>query len=490
MMENCTSAKDTNDWQTPAYKTVKKSALFCANTLVLKPCKNNKLKNPFAMLHSDVSSLSPTSLRWTVISFLVAIAGEKASSLGLPKNIKEGVIKNAWFCPERRELQITCTSLYFKRALKRIVNKAPILPNTTNNASSPHFLVARDHIPDASHRLYHRACKVVRQLIAHLFKEEQLHSAWISPACYMLNNKPVFVPRIVLSWYDNAPQTNPADTPFRVSLLLHPGVKKGKAHGNIARRVNAQGPTLQLESRLNLFPRQYSAGPHWEKLFVASIKRSLSAADLACSDTPFPLPPSRLGDFLNPSAPFYSGATCLTLGSSVRVPKLPSPAVPTPNLVDKEVPVIRTPSPSPPATPPAVKGVTATCTPYPPPPSTPSNCFPDSLECVSVVNNRLKPSPPPPPPSSADESMKLNLTATEWPTLEDARSVRPSKALSPVVADSGSSKSRLPTRSLSDFFTTEVELHSLDSTPRRSARLLKKAAGPISDSGAHCDNSE
>ena len=32
-MENNNSAKNTNDWQTPAYKSMQKSALFCIKTL-------------------------------------------------------------------------------------------------------------------------------------------------------------------------------------------------------------------------------------------------------------------------------------------------------------------------------------------------------------------------------------------------------------------------------------------------------------------------
>ena len=140
-----------------------------------------------------------------MISFLIAICkGEMGSSLGLPNNISGGVIKSTWYSPERRELLVTCTSLYFKRILKRIVNKAPRLHNALDNSSSPHFLVAKDHLPDASHRLYHRACKLVCQLIAQLFKDDQLHAAWLSPACFMVDNNPMFIPRICLSWYDNA----------------------------------------------------------------------------------------------------------------------------------------------------------------------------------------------------------------------------------------------------------------------------------------------
>ena len=134
-MESNSSAKEMNAWQTPSYRSVQKSALFCANTFVLKPSKSNKLKDPFAMLHSDTGRLSPSSLRMTVISFLIAVCGgEEGSSLGLPSNINNGVIKCAWYLPKRREVLITCTSLYFQRILKRIVNKAPRWHNAVDNS--------------------------------------------------------------------------------------------------------------------------------------------------------------------------------------------------------------------------------------------------------------------------------------------------------------------------------------------------------------------
>ena len=73
------------------------------------------------------------------------------------------------------------------------------------------------------------------------------------------------------------------------SLLLHLGVRKSP--DNILIWDWAKGATLQLESQLNLFPRLYSqAGLHWENMFLASIKCSLAAADLACSTSHFPLP--------------------------------------------------------------------------------------------------------------------------------------------------------------------------------------------------------
>ena len=219
-MEGKSSAKNSTDWQTPSYKSVQKSALFCSNTFVLKPGQGSKTKVPFDVLHKDVASLSSNSLRMAMISFLIAICkGERGSSLGLPDNIKDGVVKRTWYWPERGEVLITCTSLYFKRTLKRIINRAPRFYNSSDNSSIPHSLVARDHLPDASHKLYHRACRVVRQLISQLFKDNQLLAAWINPACFMVNKEPVFVPRISLSWYDGAPQTRSSELRSRISLL-------------------------------------------------------------------------------------------------------------------------------------------------------------------------------------------------------------------------------------------------------------------------------
>ena len=185
---------------------------------------------------------------------------------------------------------ITCSSLHFKRIIKRIVNKAPKLYSPLDRSSSPHYLVARDHVPDASHKLYHKACKLVRQLTAKLFQDSELHAAWISPVCYMVENQPMFVLRISLSWYNDTPRTDPNKVPSRVSLLIHPGIRKSPDY--IKLREGCRGPTLQLESCLNIFPRQYRrAGRHWDSMFLASIKRSLAAADLACSNTPYPIPP-------------------------------------------------------------------------------------------------------------------------------------------------------------------------------------------------------
>ena len=116
-MEASNSVKmKSNDWMSPAYKSVQKSALFCSNTFVLKPRQGSKSKAPFDALHSDVASLPSNPLRMAVIAFFVAICkGKDGSSLGLPANIEDGVIKRAWFSPERGEILITCTSMYFKR---------------------------------------------------------------------------------------------------------------------------------------------------------------------------------------------------------------------------------------------------------------------------------------------------------------------------------------------------------------------------------------
>ena len=73
-------------------------------------------------------------------------------------------------------------------------------------------------------------------------------------------------------------------------------------------------------------------------MILASIKRSLAAADLACSTAPFPLFPSRLGDFINPTAPFYRSSSCFTQGTSVMLAQPPSLVNPVPsNSTGKEV---------------------------------------------------------------------------------------------------------------------------------------------------------
>ena len=468
-MDNSSGEQTKNTWKTPAYVSVQKAALFCANTLVLKPSKGNKLKDPFARFHSDTGSLSPGALKWTVIFFLTAICGgEKGALRGLPSNIREGVIVNVWYSPRRRELRVTCSSLYFKRILKRLINKAPRLHNPVDNSSCPHFLVARDHIPSDSHKLYHRACKLVRQLAAQLFKDGQLHAVWVSPVAYLVDNKPTFVPRVSFVWYDDAPRTDPSETPARFSLLLHPGVRRSPDF--IKKRDNFRGSTLQLESRLQIFPRQYGrAGPHWDKLFLAAIKRSLSAADLACSKTPFPLPPQDIGKFINPRVPFHNVSSCLTQASSVGLTQPPSSANPN----DKKLSSAPSPScPPPPSHNPS---------PSPPPPTSSPDSQPDLVEASPNENSCSHQSSdvpsPSPSPSDMGNSATPVLAVDEWPTILEAIRSHQQKSTPPSSSpafDSGNKVSKLPPMMLLEYLDSGSGRDNSDCTPRHSVRLQKR----------------
>ena len=443
----------SNDWQTPSYKSVQKSALFCSNTFVLKPRQGSKSKAPFEALHSDVASLPSNPLRMAVIAFFVAICkGKDGPSLGLPANIEDGVIKRAWFSPERGEILITCSSMFFKRTLKRILNKSSMVYNSVDGSSVPHRLVARDHLPDASHRFYHRACRAIRRLTAKLFRDNLLLAAWVNPVPFMVNNKPIFAPRISLSWYDGSPQTCDTVPRSRISILLHPGVRR--APDSIARRQGAVGSTLQLESRLNLFPGLLNRpGSHWENLFLASIKRSLAAADLASSNTDFPLPPTRLGDFIDPKAPFYQPSTCLSQGASAR-PSLPPPppstAQPLSPVMPKENVLLSASNVLPP----------------PPTPPAPPELSPTVTSAGFTSKDVNAPSPTPSSPSAED------LQAVGWPSLAQASSVRSQRKLSPMVYPQSVNQSRLPAISLQDYLLPGSAFPT--DTPRRSARLRKR----------------
>ena len=212
------------------------------------------------------------------------------------------------------------------------------------------------------------------------------------------------------------------------------------------------------------------------KLVILSIPRrfspfhSLKKPDL-WSTSHFPLLPSQLGDFIKPSSPFYRVTTCLTQGSSVKPTQPPTPISQhsLSNLPRNEVSFTSTSS-------------------LPFPPISPV-VHPEVPACTSAENSHYSSiSPSPPPSSPSAEVTSPELSAAEWPTLLEAMTVRPQKVPSPVFSVQANSKSRLPVRSLYDYFLPDMARDSLGATPRRSARLMNKCTGSVSCDESHFDS--
>ena len=299
-------------WQSAQYLELKKSAVFCSNSFILRPEKPVARGCPFAILGGDVRSMPAGELSNKVNLFISQIVRRQSGPAPGPSSqLGDPLVKRAWYDATQKNIIVTCKSLHQKRTLKRQINQCPFLKTSPATCPpSPHHLVAREYLPDPSHKLYFRAVKLIRKHFGNMINKGQLASVWINPVQFYMNGRAILAPRVVLTWFDGAPFNWPTWSKIKCSLMLHPGVRRYPE--SVGRRSGALGESVQFEANLALFPRIFNSS-HWDNLFLGSIRRALANADFLLATTPSPVPPTLLGPYLQPGALRQPGS-CLTNG--------------------------------------------------------------------------------------------------------------------------------------------------------------------------------
>ena len=419
----------TPSWQTAQYLDLKKTAVFCSNSFILRPEKPVTRGCPFAVLGGDVRSMPAGELSEKVTLFLSQIVRKQGGpSSGPPTHLGEPAVKRAWYDAEQKVIIVTCNNLYLKRTVKRHINQCLLhTPSPASRPPSPHHLVAREYHPDPSHKIYFRAVHLIRRHFGNLINKGQLCSVWINPVQFSMNSRAILVPRVVLTWYDGAPFNWPNWSKIRCSLTLHPGIRRHPE--SVGMRSGALGESLQFEAKLALFPRLLNS-KHWDNLFLGSIRRALNNADYLLATTPSPVPPTMLGPYLQPG-PLRQPGPCLTNGLAKK-PSPPPSCLPN-NLdvsVSKDLSLIEVRETSPPL---------PSSGPKPPSPPPKDNspvvhCTPPSSSVIQLYTQ----------PTNTDLSPALNPSS--WPELSTNGSLSPPPPQLPPPSTSAAVSSCTPTK--------------------------------------------
>ena len=282
----------SSNWRTDEYLALRRDAEYLSNSFLIKA---RLLK---CGVHRG-STIKKVDCKSDLIAFLETIASAPGSQSD--RTLTESpfhkldlaqVVLSATYSQVKKGVVVFCSSLFVKRVLKRFINRGSRSPTHVRK----HGQFARDLTPGGHHVTYHRCVRVIRDQFKELVRRGVLSGLWINPIAYMLDDTPTLLPRVVLEWKTGFEGTPEKYRSPLVSLLLHPGIKSVRS-GEVRFREGAFGLTTQMESRLEVFPRQQDA-KCWSYLFGASTARVLAQAEKVYSGRTGPEAPNGLNRFL------------------------------------------------------------------------------------------------------------------------------------------------------------------------------------------------
>ena len=272
----------STNWRTDKYLALRRDAEYWSNSFLIKiQTLKRGLRRPFSNKTLDFKS--------DVIAFLATSAtglcrenGQTLSDSPIHKLDLDQVIISANYSHVKKGVIVFCTSLFVKRVVKRLLNT--FMRTLAHVKRRGQF--ARDLTPDDRHVTYHRCVRSIRDQFKELVRRRHLTGLRINPIVYMVNNRPTLLPRVVLEWKTGFNGTPDKHRSPLVSLTLHPGITSVPS-GEVRYRQGAFGKTLQMEGRLDIFPRSLN-DKSWAYLVAASTARALVQAEILYSGRPAP----------------------------------------------------------------------------------------------------------------------------------------------------------------------------------------------------------